>query len=376
MPKITTQEFSTINDIPDSTFRELSCEHTFYFSKLFLASFEEANSTIEYRYLIFMRREQPVAIAILQRVRVSLESAPSNLPYYQKLAKTLQCYLSNKKTHILVCGNVFLSGEYGMWIKKGIDRRRIYDTLSRKLKTLQKSTKSSVCFLKDFNADQDTAASVVEKHHFQSFAVEPNMHVRVIWKDFEEYKGSLKSKYRVKVNKADSSSSALIQASLSAREIRIHKEKLKSLYLGVAEKALFNTAFIDIDTYALLKERFPENVIMSTYSKKGEIVGFSTAFLHDGQLSAHYVGLDYTTNKTDAIYPRMLNDYIRLGLLLGVKDINLGRTASEIKSTLGAMPEHLRCYIKHQRTVANLFFKPFIRQIKMTEYKQHNPFKN
>ncbi|WP_339846370.1 peptidogalycan biosysnthesis protein [uncultured Dokdonia sp.] len=375
MPKITTQEFFTINDIPDTTFRELGCDQTFYFSKLFLASFEEANNTIDYRYLVFMSREKPIAIAILQRVRVSLESASNNLPYYQKLAKSVQCYLSNKKTHILVCGNVFLSGEYGIWVKQGIDRRRIYDMLSRKLKTLQKATKSSVCFLKDFNATQDTAASVVEKQHFQSFAVEPNMHVNVAWKDFKDYKSSLKSKYRIKVNKADSSSSALVQNSLTANEIRTHKEKLKSLYLDVAGKALFNTAFIDIETYALLKERFPENVIISTYSKKGEIVGFSTAFLHDEQLSAHYVGLDYTVNKTDAIYPRMLNDYIRLGLLLGVKDINLGRTASEIKSTLGATPEHLRCYIKHRRTVANMFFKPFIRQIKMTEYKQHNPFK-
>ncbi|AWH73630.1 hypothetical protein DCS32_05515 [Dokdonia sp. Dokd-P16] len=375
MPKITTQEYFTINDIPDTTFRELGCDQIFYFSKLFLASFEEANSTIDYRYLVFRSKEQPIAIAILQRVRVSLEGAPSNLPYYQKLAKSVQCYLSNKKTHILVCGNVFLSGEYGIWVKQGIDRRRIYDMLSRKLKKLQKLTKSSVCFLKDFNAAQDTAASVVEKQHFQSFAVEPNMHVHVTRKDFEEYKSSLKSKYRIKVNKADSSSNALVQNSLTANEIRTHKEKLKSLYLDVAEKALFNTAFIDIETYALLKERFPENVIISTYSKKDEIVGFSTAFLHNEQLSAHYVGLDYTTNKTDAIYPRMLNDYIRLGLLLGVKDINLGRTASEIKSTLGATPEHLRCYIKHRRTVANMFFKPFIRQIKMTEYKQHNPFK-
>ena len=376
MPKIYTQEFSTINDIPDTTFRELGCNQTFYFSKSFLASFEEANSTIDYRYLVFLNKEKPIAIAILQRVRVSLESTSNNLPYNQKLAKSLQCYLSNKKTHILVCGNVFLSGEYGIWIKQGTDRRRIYDLLSRKLKTLQKATKSSVCFLKDFNASQDTAASVVEKQHFQSFTVEPNMRIAVAWKDFEEYKNSLKSKYRVKVNKADSSSSALSKTSLTAREIRTHQEELQALYLNVAEKASFNTALIDIETYALLKERFPENVIVDAYIKNGKIVGFTTAFVDNGILSAHYVGLDYVANKTDAIYPRMLNDYIRIGLLLGVKDINLGRTASEIKSTLGATPEHLRCYIKHRRTVANMFFKPFIRQIKMTEYKQHNPFKN
>ncbi|MDE0600124.1 MAG: hypothetical protein OSB51_13250, partial [Dokdonia donghaensis] len=92
-------------------------------------------------------------------------------------------------------------------------------------------------------------------------------------------------------------------------------------------------------------------------------------------LDAHFIGLNYEFNKTDAVYQRMLNDYIRQGLSLGVKEINLGRTASEIKSTLGAVPEQLRCYIKHRRTATNMLFKPLVRQIEMTEYKQHTPFK-
>jgi len=67
---------------------------------------------------------------------------------------------------------------------------------------------------------------------------------------------------------------------------------------------------------------------------------------------------------------------VRLGIEMKAKQVNFGRTSSEIKSTLGATPENLTCYVRHRRTVATLLFKPLVRQIKMKEYKQHTPLKS
>ena len=376
MPSYTCTTYSNINDIDNQVFKALDCEETVYFSKPFLQAFERANKLITYTYLIIALDNKPVALAITQAIDISLETATEKLPLTQQLARSLQCYLSGKKTHILVCGNIFLSGAYGLYVKTGIDKRKIYNTLSRKLKKLSTPKKPRIFFLKDFNAQEDASASIAEKEHFQSFTVEPNMRLVVRWQDFETYKASLKSKYRVKVNRADTLSKHLISTSFTATQIRDNIHKLQGLYNNVVSKAVFNTVPIAIETYALLKEAFKDQVRFTAYSKDGELVGFSTAFIVNDVLEAHFIGLDYDFNKTDAIYQRMLNDYIRQGLSLGVKEINLGRTASEIKSTLGATPEQLRCYIKHRRTVANMLFKPFVRQIKMTEYKQHTPFKN
>ncbi|WP_299149193.1 GNAT family N-acetyltransferase [uncultured Dokdonia sp.] len=376
MPSYTCTTYSSINDIDNRVFKALDCEETVYFSKPFLQAFERANTLITYTYLIITLDNKPVALAITQAIDISLETATEKLPLTQQLARSLQCYLSGKKTHILVCGNIFLSGAYGLYVKTGIDKRRIYNTLSRKLKKLSTPKKPRIFFLKDFNAQEDASASIAEKEHFQSFTVEPNMRLVVRWQDFETYKASLKSKYRVKVNRADTLSKHLISTSFTATQIRDNIHKLQGLYNNVVSKAVFNTVPIAIETYALLKGAFKDQVRFTAYSKDGELVGFSTAFIVNDVLEAHFIGLDYDFNKTDAIYQRMLNDYIRQGLSLGVKEINLGRTASEIKSTLGATPEQLRCYIKHRRTVANMLFKPFVRQIKMTEYKQHTPFKN
>lgn len=375
MSNYTCTSYSSINDIDDRVFITLDCQDTFYFSKPFLHAFEKANPLITYTYLLFSLNDKPVALAITQAIDISLDMASEKVPLTQQLARSIQCYLSGKKTHILVCGNIFLSGAYGLYVKTGIDKRSVYDTLSRKLKKLSIPKKPSLFFLKDFNATEDASASIAEKEHFQSFTVEPNMRLRLRWKDFDSYKNALKSKYRVKVNRADTLSKNLTVQSLSASEIRSNKDSLQLLYNNVTSKAVFNTLTITIETYALLKDAFKDRIIFKSYSIGDLLVGFSTAFVVDNLLDAHFIGLNYEFNKTDAVYQRMLNDYIRQGLSLGVKEINLGRTASEIKSTLGAVPEQLRCYIKHRRTATNMLFKPLVRQIEMTEYKQHTPFK-
>ena len=87
-----------------------------------------------------------------------------------------------------------------------------------------------------------------------------------------------------------------------------------------------------------------------------------------GKSVSHFIGIDYTRNKELSIYPRILNDYVRLGIEMKVNEVNFGRTSSEIKSTLGAIPEDLTCYLRHRRTLATLLFKPLVRKIKMKMY--------
>ena len=111
------------------------------------------------------------------------------------------------------------------------------------------------------------------------------------------------------------------------------------------------------------------------YKKANRLVGFLTALKNKTHLDAHFIGLDYRLNKALAIYPRILNDYIRLGIEKKVEQINLGRTASEIKTTIGAIPLELSCYIKHKNKFVNAMIRPFFKKIQIKNFKQHSPFK-
>ncbi len=355
----------------------LACKNTLYFTSDFLEAFEQANPKIEYCYVVLSQNEAIVSLAILQRMSVAIDNAQEHLPFSERIARSLQCYISARKIHTIVCGNVFLSGNYGVIIKEGIPKEPVYSAIAKAIKTVQTQKKAAVFFFKDFINEELAEISEVEKHQFQSFAVEPNMRLQIHerWTDFEAYKATLKSKYRVKVNKADQKSALLKVRSFEAEDIDTYRNELQQLYSNITDRALFKTIDLEIETYRLLKIRFRESVLINTYWMENEMVGFATAFKVHNRLDAHFIGIDYTRNKELSIYPRILNDYVRLGIEMKVNEVNFGRTSSEIKSTLGAIPEDLTCYVRHRRTLATLLFKPLVRQIKMKTYKQHTPFK-
>ena len=132
---------------------------------------------------------------------------------------------------------------------------------------------------------------------------------------------------------------------------------------------------LNLDTYTHLKNTFKDKFIVKGYFLEGKLVGFLSAMQNDSHLDAHFIGIDYANNKDYAIYPRILNDYVRLGIETKSDQINLGRTASEIKSTLGATPKALTCYCKHKRSIPNQILKPFIKNAHIKSFRQHSPFK-
>ena len=92
-------------------------------------------------------------------------------------------------------------------------------------------------------------------------------------------------------------------------------------------------------------------------------------------MDAHFVGINYELNKEHAIYQRMLYDYIEIGIEKKLNRINFGRTASEIKSSVGAVPQDLTMYIRHKKSITNKILKLFLQRIQPTPFQQKFPFK-
>ena len=161
----------------------------------------------------------------------------------------------------------------------------------------------------------------------------------------------------------------------SEKDFALHKDELQQLYENTIANADFNAQVLNLDTYIELRALYRENFIVKAYFYEDQIVGFLSALKTNNHLDAHFIGLDYSLNKQCAIYPRILNDYIRIGIEQKVVQINLGRTASEIKTTIGAQPEDLMCYIRHKRKSVNTFVKPFFNMVQLKEFRHHQPFK-
>ncbi len=373
-----TEIFDTVDNIPKTYWDSLKCCTDIYYSPEFLKAFEIANKDIEFNYVFVTRNGEAITFANTQLVTISVKTITQNIKMNAWLKRNINGMFCDNQLRILFCGNIFLSGEYGTFLKDGEDKIEAFKTLAEGIKRLSKSIKklTGLC-IKDFKNESLYITEHLNEFGYTPMQVEPNMIISLKpeWKTFDDYKADLKSKYRVKANKADSKSARLISKTFDSELIETYKSQLQDLYQNTINNADFNAQILDLNTYTFLKKRFNEAFTVIGYFIDDVLVGFLSAMKNGDNLDAHFIGIDYSKNKEFAIYPRILNDYVRLGLKTRANCINLGRTASEIKSTLGAEPQSLTCYFKHKKGLQNQIIKPFVKNVKIKSFKQHKPFK-
>lgn len=370
--------FKSVIDIPQQYWENLNCSDNIYYSPDFLFAFEKANQTIEFNYIFILKNDIAVAFANTQIVTIGVETITKNIRMSSKLRAIVNRSFCNNQLRVLFCGNVFLSGEYGTFLRDGEDKIEMFNALAEGVKKLTKATKRlHTIFIKDFHDESLYITEHLKSFDYAAMQVESNMIITLKdeWTSFENFKNALKSKYRVKANRADSKSKPLEVKVFDANDILKYKDDLQALYQNTIDNADFNAQILNLDTYSLLKKAFDDKFNVKGYFLDGQLVGFLSAMQNQTNLDAHFIGIDYSKNKEYAIYPRILNDYVRLGISTKSRQINLGRTASEIKSTLGAKPINLTCYCKHKRYVPNQILKPFIKNVQIKSFKQHQPFK-
>lgn len=380
MSSLKSSVFNSVDDIAMAHWDALACGNNIYYTPEFLKAFESANPDINFKYiLIFNDKDEVVAFANTQIVSISIKTITKNIKMSAGLKRQINRFFSDSHIYIMFCGNVFLSGEYGTFLKEGADKIDTFKGIANAVTKLAKSTKKlHGVFVKDFKTESLYITDYLKGFNYAPMKVEPNMIITLEpeWQSFDDYKNALKSKYRVKANKADKKSAAMVARRFTDADVATHKDALQKLYENTIANANFNAQVLNLNTYTNLKAIYHDQFIVKGYFLNDQLVGFLSAMVNQTNLDAHFIGIDYSLNKEYAIYPRILNDYVRLGIEHGSSRINLGRTASEIKSTLGAKPEELMCYFRHKRALPNYFIKPMARNVKIKSFKQHQPFKD
>lgn len=378
MTNLQTTTYSSVSDINANYWSTINPIKNTYFSPDFLMAFENSNPNIKFKYIIVKNNLEALAIALVQTIELNVDVILKNIRLPKFLRRFLYSLFCNDHIHIMFCGNIFLSGEHGILINPEANKNNVIKAIGLELNTIAKQTKPlHAIFVKDFIEDSRQYTDQLENHGFIPMHVEPNMIIALDknWESFDDYKKALKSKYRVKVNKADKTSSKLEVRLFTETDFATYKDELQKLYENTIANANFNAQVLNLNTYIALRKTYQENFIVKAYFLEGKLVGFLSALANNHHLDAHFIGLDYSLNKECAIYPRILNDYVRLGIEKKASYINFGRTASEIKTTVGATPTELTCYIKHKRPFINTLIRPFIKRIQIKEFKQHFPFK-
>lgn len=161
--------------------------------------------------------------------------------------------------------------------------------------------------------------------------------------------GALRTKARTKVNRILTLSDGLDFREMGVADIRANAAELHRLYMEVYGRAGFRLGCLWPEDFVRLKEEMGEAFRVMGVHMEGRLVGFQCSLAASGILEAYFVGFEAEWNKTHALYQRMLLEFIRWGIDRGCHSVNLGRTALDIKASLGAEPQRL---VLHQRSTS------------------------
>lgn len=150
---------------------------------------------------------------------------------------------------------------------------------------------------------------------------------------------------------------------------------MHELYTQVYNQAKFKLGHLSANYFVDVMSSSPQSFYVDGWFLNGEMLSFACGFCLENEVEAHYIGFDYDRNKEFELYQTILYSYVEQAILVKKIKINLGRTASEIKTTVGAKAHDLLCYIKPQNTVSKIIMKPFMQFLQPTEWVPRNPFK-
>jgi hypothetical protein len=89
-----------------------------------------------------------------------------------------------------------------------------------------------------------------------------------------------------------------------------------------------------------------------------------------------FLGYNKEENLHSQLYLNTLFDIIKQGIESKFSKINFSRTALEIKSSVGAVPQEMCCYMKHRSNFSNKFIRPILDYLNPEiEWVPRHPFK-
>lgn len=359
----------------------------------YLTALENAHpSNMRFHYSIIYKGKKSAALAYFQVIDFSSDSFGSLLDSENEeftclitgyLKKHITNHLRRGVDHfnmrLLICGNAFISGEHGFACSPEVDRIEAFDALADVIFRISRAEKLrgkiAAVLVKDFYTETRSSADELAQFKYHNFLVEPNMVVDIQWNTFEEYLNAMSKKYRNRAKSIIKKGAELERVSFSEKEIMENEARILELYNNVHLKAKFRMASLSVPYFAELKRTLADTFSFVGYYHKGELVGFRTSFFLKKAVEAHFIGLDYEVNKELELYQNILYDYLKEAFRAGSSKLYLGRTASEIKSTVGAEAHELICYVRHRNPLSNRIIRPFIEYLKPTEWVPRNPFK-
>ncbi len=373
----TFEKYSSSSEIPDN-WNEVIGQHNIMLSKEYFETLETScPENMKCFYVGFFIDHQLIGGALFQYLNFIRHKT------FQKDEAfcNVKNYVGRKfSKNLMILGNNMLTGQNGFYFNASrINIDQAVPLLDEAAQEMQKQEgKTSLVIYKDYQSGFIKYFQGKNHKSFYRFSVQPNMILRLKenWLTFEDYSDAFSTKYRTRAKSAKKKSIGIKKSEMKLEAVRMNQKEMNRLYQNVAENAPFNTFFLTENHFESMKESLKENFKVFGYYLNEKLIGFYTLILNDKDIDTYFLGYDKELQKEKQIYLNMLLDMVEFGISEKFNRIIFGRTALEIKSTIGAQPVEIFGLIKHNNLLINQFIKNIFTSLNpISEWIQRKPFK-
>jgi hypothetical protein len=211
--------------------------------------------------------------------------------------------------------------------------------------------------------------------HFQA---EPSMvlPIRPEWTDFEDYQSTFSSKYRIRTNRVYQLSAGVSAHRLSKEEFMHCRPAFRQMLERLNSKIAFKTGEVSVQFFAEQFDRWGDAFQFMCYRLNDEPVGFITLLDQDETLYALHACTEPEAYRDMHVYQRMMYDAVATAIAGKYKALHLGKTAPEIKSTLGARPVEEWISVYTPCVFRRMVLRLAARFTRLPEWQLRHPFKH
>lgn len=277
---------------------------------------------------------------------------------------------------LLIVGNNMLTGQHAIACRPDISQASILSYLKERV--CKEYPNQHLEIFKDFPAEELNFFSGSSFDKSLRFTSQPSMFLSLAesWEKEKDYVEALTKKYRDQYKRARKKADGIEKRQLNLTEIIELESRIYELYFHVAKNAPFNTFFLVKNHFSCLKENMGESFRFFAYFDEGKLIGFNTLFQHDELLETYFLGYDPSIQKDKMLYLNMLYDMVGCAIVNGFKHIQFGRTAMEIKSSIGAIPVNMYGLMEHNTPLINSYLDKIFRFLEPeVTWTQRHPFK-
>ncbi|MDB5803723.1 MAG: family N-acetyltransferase [Betaproteobacteria bacterium] len=367
----------------------------FFFERSYLRVLETAGpENLAPRYALIYRDGAPVAALNMQLVRIEAARmrkegsavASSRNPakrLIRHLAKPAAATLNERvRQRVLVCGNLLSYGFHAAAFAEGTPPETVWPAIAEVLYRVRRAEKLSgqtnFVLAKDLTAPELKASRILEKFSFHAVETEPNMVLELnpAWKNHEGYLAGMASKYRSAVKNQiikpiEEAGCKLVVV----KDVGAVAARLQALYLEVHQNASLRPVTLP-ESYWPALAAAAGNRLRVIALMQGELMLGFIGCLKDGETGvAYHIGFDRAASADLPIYLRLLHAAIEHLIAMGAARISLGRTALEPKARLGAKPQPMWVWMRHQQPLINQVTRRLLGFAQHDEAPEVNPFK-